>query len=154
MRAVIQRVKSAKLSIDDKLYSEIDKGLVVFIGFKEGEGEDKLDWLVNKICGLRIFEDENGKMNLSVKDVDGGIMLVSNFTLFGECYNGFRPSFIAAMNPKQADEMFNKFIEKTKEKFPHTVTGVFGADMQINQHNDGPITIFIDTDLIEKETRR
>ena len=83
MRAVIQRVKSAKLSIDNSLYSEIENGLVVFIGFKEGEGEEKLDWLVNKICGLRIFEDENGKMNLSVKDVDGGIMLVSNFTLFG-----------------------------------------------------------------------
>lgn len=154
MRAVIQRVKSAKLSIDGKLYSEIDKGLVVFIGFKEGEGEEKLDWLVNKICGLRIFEDENCKMNLSVKDVDGGIMLVSNFTLFGECYNGFRPSFIAAMNPKQATEMFDKFIYKVKQRHDKTTTGVFGADMQINQHNDGPITIFIDTDLIEKETRR
>ena len=154
MRAVIQRVKSAKLSIDGKLYSEIDKGIVVFIGFKEGEGEEKLDWLVNKICGLRIFEDENEKMNLSVKDVEGGIMLVSNFTLFGECYNGFRPSFIAAMNPKQASEMFDKFILKTKAKFDNTVSGVFGADMQIQQHNDGPITVFIDTDLIEKETRR
>ncbi len=154
MRVVIQRVFSAKLSVDDVLVSQIDKGLVVFIGFKEGEKGDKADWLIKKLCGLRIFEDENQKMNLSVKDVKGGIMLVSNFTLFADTYNGFRPSFIGAMNPVQAEEMYDKFVSKTLDVFPSTVTGIFGADMKIEQFNDGPITIFIDTDLIEKETRR
>lgn len=146
MKLVIQRVKSAKLEVDNKLISEIKHGLVCFVGFKDGDQELNMDWYVNKLCGLRIFEDENEKMNLNLTQVDGEILLVPNFTLYADCSHGFRPSFINALNPTEATLLFDKFIEKVKNELGVRVkTGIFGADMQITQHNDGPITIVIES---------
>ena len=146
MKLVVQRVKSAKLEVDNKLISEIKHGLVCFVGFKDGDQELNMDWYVNKLCGLRIFEDENEKMNLNLTQVDGEILLVPNFTLYADCSHGFRPSFINALNPTEATVLFDKFIEKVKKELGNRVkTGVFGADMQITQHNDGPITIVIES---------
>ena len=146
MKLVIQRVKSAKLEVDNKLISEIKHGLVCFVGFKDGDQELNMDWYVNKLCGLRIFEDENEKMNLNLTQVDGEILLVPNFTLYADCSHGFRPSFINALNPTEATLLFDKFIEKVKNELGVRVkTGIFGADRQITQHNDGPITIVIES---------
>ena len=146
MKLVIQRVKSAKLEVNNKLISEIKHGLVCFVGFKDGDQELNMDWYVNKLCGLRIFEDENEKMNLNLTQVDGEILLVPNFTLYADCSHGFRPSFINALNPTEATVLFDKFIEKVKKELGNRVkTGIFGADMQITQHNDGPITIVIES---------
>lgn len=146
MKLVVQRVKSAKLEVDNKLISEIKTGLVCFVGFKDGDQELNMDWYVNKLCGLRIFEDENEKMNLNLTQVDGEILLVPNFTLYADCSHGFRPSFINALNPTEATVLFDKFIEKVKKELGNRVkTGIFGADMQITQHNDGPITIVIES---------
>lgn len=146
MKLVVQRVKSAKLEVDNNLISEIKHGLVCFVGFKDGDQELNMDWYVNKLCGLRIFEDENEKMNLNLTQVDGEILLVPNFTLYADCSHGFRPSFINALNPTEATVLFDKFIEKVKKELGNRVkTGIFGADMQITQHNDGPITIVIES---------
>ncbi len=151
MKIVVQRVKNAKLEVEGKLISQIGTGLVCFVGFGEGDQNLKLDWYVNKLCGLRIFEDENQKMNLNLTQVDGEILLVSNFTLYADCSHGFRPSFINALNPHDANNLFEKFVDMVKTQLPNKVkTGVFGADMQITQHNDGPITIILDS---EKENK-
>lgn len=146
MKLVIQRVKNAKLEVEGELISQIGTGLVCFVGFKEGDQTLNQDWYVNKLCGLRIFEDENQKMNLNLSQVDGEILLVSNFTLYADCSHGFRPSFINALNPTEANILFEQFVNKVKEQLGNKVkTGVFGADMQITQHNDGPITIVIES---------
>ena len=149
MKFVVQRVKETKLTADGVPYSQIKHGLVCFVGFTEGDQNVNMDWFVNKISGLRIFEDENQKMNLNLTQVDGEIMLVPNFTLYADCSHGFRPSFINALKPDEATLLFDKIIEKFKAVLGDKVkTGVFGADMQISQHNDGPITIVIDSDQI------
>lgn len=146
MKIIVQRVKETKLTANGKPFSQISHGLVCFVGFTEGDQHINMDWYVNKISGLRIFEDENQKMNLNLTQVDGEIMLVPNFTLYADCSHGFRPSFIDALQPNQAKILFEKIIEKFKAVLGNRVkTGVFGADMQIEQHNDGPITIVIDS---------
>ena len=146
MRAVVQRVKSTKLSVDEELISEIPFGLTVFLGVKVGDTEEQADFLMKKIAGLRIFEDEQGKMNLSVKDVGGEVLLVSQFTLYGDAKKGFRPSFSDAERPERAEALYEYAVEQLQAQGVVVKKGVFGADMKIEQLNDGPVTI-----LLEKE---
>ena len=145
MKAVVQRVLRADLKVDGKLISEINKGLVVFMGVGQGDEEGDIIKLAAKISKLRIFEDANGKMNLSIKDIDGQILLVSQFTLYGDCSHGNRPSFIMAEKPERANSLYEqmKYLLE-KENIP-IQTGVFGADMKIDALNDGPVTIILDS---------
>ena len=146
MRAVVQRVKQTSLKVDGELISEIPFGLTVFLGVKIGDTETEADYLVKKIAGLRIFEDEQGKMNLSVKDVGGEVLLVSQFTLYGDTSKGFRPSFSTAERPERAEALYEYAVEGLRAQGVVVKKGVFGADMKIEQLNDGPVTI-----LLEKE---
>lgn len=148
MKAVVQRVLSASLKVEGKLISEIDKGMVVFLGVKSGDNERDLQKLVAKICKLRIFEDENGKMNLSIKDINGQILLVSQFTLLANCRDGNRPSFIMAEKPEKANMLYLQAKEMFKMKDIIVKTGVFGADMKIDVQNDGPVTIVLDSEQL------
>ena len=141
MKAVVQRVLNANLKVENKLVSEIDKGLVVFFGVGVGDTLDKAEYLANKISKLRIFVDENGKMNKSVLDIGGEILCVSQFTLYGDVSHGNRPSFTGAEEPKKASETYDYFCEKLKLNGVPTKKGVFGEDMKISQLNDGPVTI-------------
>ena len=144
MRVVVQRVKYAKLSIEGVVKGEMDNGLVVYVGYGKSD-QNKNDWLVNKICGLRVFEDDNNKLNLSVKDINGKIMVISNFTLCGNCQKGFRPSFEEAMEYNQALEMYKDLLQSFTAAMPNSIlSGEFGADMQIEQINDGPVNIIIE----------
>lgn len=145
MRAVVQRVINADLSVDGKLISKIGKGFVVFWGVGSGDKEEDVEKLVNKISKLRIFEDNNGKMNLSIKEVNGEILLVSQFTLYADCRHGNRPSFITAEKPDRANNLYLKAKELFKNEEITTQTGIFGADMKINVSNDGPVTIILDS---------
>ena len=142
MKAVVQRVNSASLYVDDTLISEIQKGFVVYFCVEKGDGEELLEYFTKKISKLRVFEDENGKMNLSLLDVGGEILLVSQFTLAGNVEHGYRPSFTNAEEPKRAEELYLKLAENLDAIIP-TKTGVFGAMMKIVQENDGPVTIII-----------
>ena len=144
MKAVVQRVKNTTLSVDGELISEISFGLTVFLGVKTGDTEKDGAYLAKKIAGLRIFEDENGKMNLSVKDVGGEVLFVSPFTLYGDASKGNRPSFTLAERPERADELYQYAAERLREYGMPVKLGVFGADMQIEQHNDGPVTILLE----------
>ena len=144
MRAVVQRVKKTELRVDGELVSEIPFGLTVFLGVTTGDTEKEGAYLAKKIAALRIFEDENGKMNLSVKDVGGEVLLVSQFTLYGDASHGNRPSFTLAARPEIAQPLYD-FTADEVGKYGITVKkGVFGADMQISQHNDGPVTILLE----------
>lgn len=141
MKAVVQRVSSARLSVDGKTVSQIDKGYVVYFGVAEGDGLDKADYLAKKIGGLRVFEDENGKMNLALKDVGGSVLFVSQFTLIADVSHGNRPSFSSAMRPEEANKIYLYCAEKLREQGLDVKLGVFGADMTIEQVNQGPVTI-------------
>lgn len=141
MKAVIQRVKHTDLSVDGKLISEIPFGLAVYLGVKAGDGKDKAEAMAKKISKLRIFEDDNGKMNLSLSDVGGEILLISQFTLYGDCSHGNRPSFIEAERPELANALYEYTAETLRGLGMTVKTGVFGADMKIRQFNDGPVTI-------------
>lgn len=145
MKAVVQRVKKTTLSVDGKLISEIPFGLTVFLGVKVGDTEKEAAYLAKKIAGLRIFEDENGKMNLSVKDVGGEILLVSQFTLYGDASHGNRPSFTLAARPEQAEPLYEYAVKEVASYGITVKKGVFGADMKIEQFNDGPVTILLET---------
>ena len=144
MKAVVQRVKHTKLSCDGKLISEIEKGLAVYFGVKVGDGKEKADHLAKKIANLRIFEDDSGKMNLSVIDVGGEILAISQFTLLADTSHGNRPGFTDAEEPTKANEMYEYFIKKLSEYSVPVKKGVFGGDMKIEQYNDGPVTIIFD----------
>ena len=141
MKAVIQRVKRTALSVDGKLISEIPFGLAVYLGIKCGDNEDMASVMAGKISRLRIFEDDNGKMNLSVKEVNGEVLLISQFTLYGDCSHGNRPSFTDAERPEAAEKLYLLTAEKLRELGLTVKTGVFGADMKIEQYNDGPVTV-------------
>ena len=145
MKAVVQRVKETTLSVDGVLVARIPFGLVVFLGVKIGDEEKDVAYLVKKIANLRIFEDENGKMNLSVKDVGGEVLLVSQFTLYGDASHGNRPSFSLAERPERANELYEKAVQELSSYGVTVKKGVFGADMQISQHNDGPVTILLES---------
>lgn len=144
MKAVAQRVKKTTLKVAGKLISEIPFGLTVFLGVKVGDTEKEAAYLAKKIAGLRVFEDENGKMNLSVKDVGGEVLLVSQFTLYGDTSRGNRPSFTLAERPERAQELYEYAVEELSNYGITVKKGVFGADMQIEQHNDGPVTILME----------
>lgn len=144
MKAVVQRVSHAKLVCDGVTISEIDKGLVVFFGVKTGDDANLVDTLAKKIPALRIFEDQNGKMNLSVKDIAGEILVVSQFTLFADVLHGNRPSFSLAEKPERAKAIYEDFIKKLQSNGVAVKSGVFGGDMKITQINDGPVTIIYD----------
>ena len=146
MRAVVQRVKATSLSVDGELISEIPFGLTVFLGVKVGDKAESADFLAKKIAALRIFEDENGKMNKSVLDVGGEVLMVSQFTLYGDASHGTRPSFTLAERPERANELYERAVEALRGYGVIVKKGVFGADMKIQQLNDGPVTI-----LLEKE---
>lgn len=145
MRAVIQRVKKTSLSVDGTLISEIPFGLAVYLGVKVGDTEKNAQAMAKKIAALRIFEDGNGKMNLSVKEVGGEILLISQFTLLGDCSHGNRPSFIEAERPERANPLYEYTAKLLRESGVTVKQGVFGADMKIQQYNDGPVTIIYET---------
>lgn len=146
MRVVIQRVKNASVSVNNIMISAINNGLLVLVGFVDNDTDDDINWLTDKITGLRIFNDQNGVMNLSVIDVDGQILVVSQFTLHAQTKKGNRPSYIRASKPEKAIPMYNKFITQLNSKLNNSVqTGQFGAMMQVDLINDGPVTIIIDT---------
>ena len=144
MKAVVQRVKQTRLSVDGKTVSEIPFGLTVFLGVKVGDTEKEAAYLAKKIAGLRIFEDENGKMNLSVKDVGGEVLLVSQFTLYGDASHGNRPSFTLAERPERAEPLYEFAVQELSSYGVTVKKGVFGADMKIEQYNDGPVTILLE----------
>ena len=144
MRAIVQRVKETSLSVDNKLVSQIPFGLTVFLGVQVGDTQKQADYIAKKIAGLRIFEDEMGKMNLSAGQVGGEVLMVSQFTLYGDCSHGNRPSFTMAEKPELAEPLYEYTVEKLKEYGIVVKKGVFGADMQIKQHNDGPVTILLE----------
>ena len=146
MRAVIQRVSKASVTIDNKIYSQIKNGLLVFVGIEDADTAEDIEWLSNKIVNLRVFNDDNGVMNVSVKDMNGDILTVSQFTLHASTKKGNRPSYIKASKPEFAIPMYEKFIKQLSNDLGKTVgTGVFGADMKVELLNDGPVTIVIDT---------
>ena len=149
MRVVIQRSKESKVTIDGKVNGKIDKGYVLLVGFTEGDNEKIIDKMIDKILNLRIFEDENEKMNLSIQDVGGSILSISQFTLYANCTEGRRPSFTNALNPNDASKLYDIFNEKLKGLI-HTETGIFGADMKVEIYNDGPVTILLDSSEICK----
>ena len=141
MKFVAQRVASAALCVSGELVSEIGRGLVVYLGVKTGDVEQQAEKAMEKIAALRVFEDEAGKMNLSVRDVKGEVLLVSQFTLYGDAKKGNRPSFSEAERPERADALYEHAVSYLRSLGVPVQTGVFGADMQISQHNDGPVTI-------------
>ena len=146
MRVIIQRVREASVKVDSKIIASIDQGLMILIGIEETDGEEDITWLSNKICGLRIFDDENGIMNLSVKDIDGEVIAVSQFTLHARIKKGFRPSYIEAAGPEIAIPLYEKFVLQMESDLGKKLgTGEFGAEMQVALINDGPVTIFIDS---------
>lgn len=145
MRAIIQRVKKASVTIDNKIKAKIEHGILVLIGICETDNEDSIKWMVNKLINLRIFSDENQKMNLSVQDVNGSILFISNFTLYADVNRGFRPSFSAAAVPQVAEPIYDKMLELLKSNTNIKIeSGVFGAMMDIELINDGPVTIIIE----------
>lgn len=143
MRAVVQRVTQAKVEVDGKVTGEIKKGFLVLVGFTHGDTEADCIRVAKKISGLRIFSDENDKINLSLKDVEGDILCVSQFTLYADCSHGNRPSFTNAARPDLAESLY-EFFCKELEKYAHTERGIFGADMKVSLLNDGPFTVIIE----------
>ena len=148
MKFVIQRVTSASCRVDDQITGAINRGFLVFIGVSDEDTTEIADKMTKKLLGLRIFEDENGKTNLALKDVDGELLLISQFTLYADCKKGNRPSFIRAGKPDAAEEMYQYIIKKCKEEIPVVECGIFGADMKISLLNDGPFTIILESDEI------
>jgi D-tyrosyl-tRNA(Tyr) deacylase len=145
MRAVVQRVKNANVKVDDKVIGSIGNGILLLLGIEETDEDKDLEYMCDKVPNLRIFEDENGKMNKSLLDVGGSILVISQFTLLGDARKGRRPSFIAAARPDKAIPMYEKYIAEMKEKNIFTQTGEFGADMKVELTNDGPVTILLDS---------
>lgn len=148
LRAVVQRVSKASVTVDGNAVGVIGKGLLVFLGIGDGDTDTDLKYIADKIAGLRIFSDADDKMNLSVTDIDGEILVVSQFTLYGDCRKGRRPNFTASMEPVKAEEMYEQFIEYLNSKGIMTAHGKFGADMQVEISNDGPVTILLDSSKI------
>ena len=145
MRFVIQRVNHASVTVDEKIVGQIDKGLLVLIGVADSDTKETAEKFVRKLCNLRIFEDENGKTNLSLADVGGSLLLVSQFTLYADCKKGNRPSFTNAGAPDMANEMYEYIIAEAKKYTPNVQRGIFGAYMKVDLLNDGPFTVIFDS---------
>jgi len=144
MKLVIQRVKSADVSVSGEVVSEINQGFMILIGVSEDDNEQVIEWLTKKCSELRIFPDENDLMNLSLKDVGGEVLLISQFTLYADCYKGRRPSFVRAAKPQKAEELYLRFAKSLQEKGVVTKLGMFGRDMKVSLINDGPVTIILE----------
>ena len=144
MKVVIQRVKNASVKVDGKIVGEIEKGFLVLLGIKVGDTKQEADYLIKKVCNLRVFSDENDKMNLGLKDVNGKLLIVSQFTLYGDCSDGNRPSFIEAARPEEAIPLYEYFCKKCVQNGIEVQRGIFGADMKVELLNDGPVTIVIE----------
>lgn len=145
MKFVIQRVSHASVTVDNNMISKINRGFLVLIGIGSEDTRKEADLLIRKMCGLRIFEDMDGKTNLALKDVNGEVLLISQFTLYANCRKGNRPSFIEAGNPQKANELYEYIIAECKKQLPVVETGSFGADMKVELLNDGPFTIILDS---------
>ncbi len=145
MRAVVQRVSEGSVSVDNTISGKIGKGFLIFLGVEEQDDEKDLEYMVDKITNLRIFEDENEKMNLSLKDIGGELLVVSQFTLLGDCRKGRRPSFSTAARPEKANELYMMFVQRCREQGLKVETGVFQAHMEVRLCNDGPVTMLIDS---------
>ena len=148
MRAVIQRVNSGSVAVDDKIVGSIGKGFVVLLGVNEKDTEADVLYMVDKTVNMRIFEDDNEKMNLSLLDIKGELLVVSQFTLYGDCRKGRRPNFMSAARPEKAEELYNEFVKKCRELGVKTETGTFQAYMKVNIENDGPVTVIVDSEKI------
>jgi len=144
MRALLQRVSQASVTIDDQIVGRIAGGLVVLLGITQSDGEAEAEWLARKVAGLRIFDDADGKMNASLADVDGELLVVSQFTLYGDARKGRRPSYTAAARPEQAEPLVDYFVEQLRGMGYNVATGVFGANMDVEIHNDGPVTLMVE----------
>ena len=150
MKVVVQRSKKSKVTINNKVNGSINKGYVLLVGFTHGDTTDIVDKMINKILNLRIFEDDNDKMNLSIKDINGSILSISQFTLYADSKKGNRPSFINAMKPDEASKLYDYFNQELS-KYIEVNTGIFGADMKVEIYNDGPVTIILDSDELFKK---
>ena len=146
MKLLVQRVSSAQVDVDSKTVGKINNGFLVLIGVTHTDTKEIADYLVKKLCNLRVFKDENSKMNLSIKDVDGELLIVSQFTLYADCQHGNRPSFVNSAKPDMANELYEYFVERCRREVKNVETGIFGADMKVSLLNDGPVTI-----MLEKE---
>ncbi len=145
MRAVVQRVSSSKVSVDEEVVGQINRGLMVLLGVTHSDTSKDVDYMVDKVTNLRIFEDEDEKMNLSLKDIKGELLVVSQFTLYGDARKGRRPSFSEAARPEVANPLYEEFIEKIKQQGINVGTGKFGAHMMVDLTNDGPVTILLES---------
>jgi len=145
MRAVVQRVSQASVEVDGNITGKIDRGLLVYLGVEEGDNDEDLRYIVDKVANLRVFQDDQGKMNLSVMDIGGSVLIVSQFTLCGDCRRGRRPSFSKAAQLEEANRYYEKSIEALKELGLQVETGIFQADMKVQSINDGPVTILLDS---------
>ena len=150
MRFVIQRVKQANVQVDQKVVGEISQGYLVFVGIKDTDNQEIADKMIHKLLNLRIFEDEEGKTNLSLENVHGELLIISQFTLYADCRKGNRPSFTNAGTPELANEIYEYIIKKCAEEIPHVAQGSFGSHMSVSLTNDGPFTIVLDSDQICK----
>ncbi|MCI8411343.1 MAG: D-tyrosyl-tRNA(Tyr) deacylase [Clostridia bacterium] len=144
MKLVVQRVKNAQVEVDNKVVGKIQKGFLVFLGITHNDTKEIADYLVKKLCKLRVFEDEKGKMNLALNDIKGELLIVSQFTLYADCSQGNRPSFINAAKPEMANELYEYFCSECNKNDIKVEKGVFGADMKIDLINDGPVTIILE----------
>ena len=144
MKLVVQRVTNASVEVDNKIVGKIGKGFLVLFGAGQGDTKEQADFLAEKLCNLRVFEDENDKMNLSIKDIDGELLVVSQFTLYADCRKGNRPSFIDAAKPQEASELYEYFMDKCKGLVKNVEKGIFGADMKVSLLNNGPVTIILE----------
>ncbi len=144
MRVLLQRVSRASVTVDDKIVGSVGRGFCLLVGITHTDSEAEAAWLAKKVAGLRLFEDENGKMNRGLEDENGGILAISQFTLYGDTRKGRRPSFINAARPAQAEPLFDYFVKQLRGLGLQVETGVFGADMQVEIHNEGPVTLMLE----------
>ena len=144
MRVVVQRVSRGEVRVDKKVVGRIDRGLVLLVGIGFRDSEDVLPWMAEKLCGLRIFPDREGRMNLSLDEVDGALLVISQFTLYGDAGKGRRPSFVDAAPPGKAEKLFDAFVDQLRQRVRRVETGIFGATMSVELCNEGPVTLIVE----------